>query len=73
MTRATARSFALVLAALLPLPACYGTVDRQTEAHAADTRSKDEQTQKIEKKDEKDGPKDTTPVVGRDSVKVDGG
>ncbi len=63
----------LGLSVLLSAAACLNQVDQQTEAHAADTRAKDDQATRIVKKDEKEGPKDTTPVVGRDSVKIDGG
>jgi hypothetical protein len=63
----------LGLSVLLSVAACVMPAERETEAHAADTRSKDEQATRIERKDQKDGPKDTTPVVGQDSVKIDGG
>ncbi len=63
----------LGLSVVLSAAGCLNQVDQQTEAHAADTRAKDDQATRIVKKDEKDGPKDTTPVVGRDSVKADAG
>lgn len=73
MTRRATSSLLLVLTAAFAGTACYNAVDQATETHAAETRSKDDQAEKIRAKDEKSGPKDNTVVVGRDSVKVDGG
>jgi hypothetical protein len=75
MTRRATSSLLLVLAAAAFAGAggCYNAVDQASETHAAETRSRDDQAEKIRAKDEKSGPKDTTTVVGRDSVKVDGG
>jgi hypothetical protein len=75
MTRRATSSLLLVLTAgaLAGAGGCYDTVDQASETRAADTRSRDDQAERIRAKDEKSGPKDTTVVVGRDSVKVDGG
>ena len=63
----------LVLTAGLAGTACVNAVDQTTESHAAETRARDEQSERIRAKDEKSGPKDTTVVVGQDSIKLDGG
>jgi hypothetical protein len=63
----------LVFASALAGTACLDRTEQASEAHAADTRAQDDQADRIRAKDEKSGPKDTTVVVGRDSVKVDGG